>query len=199
MDLTSIYANNGFLGYVDGVEDSISRNKMILDPPLKDCLSRWIKEKYREDHHEMLSSENSNDLINSHIGIVNYYGYKDEVIQDSIKRYYSEYINNNRYCYSKEKDAIITLISIHRYLTIGILPKSGDMKGVQYQLLKKQPYPIGNNNRNNQNITLKKTQRYRIIERGLKNIAELPESNFEEITKKFINILLYHPFDDVNK
>ena len=140
LDLSSIYNKNGFLGYVDGVEDSISRNKMLMDTPLKNCLLEWVKSKYRKSHSKMLKSDH---LSTEYLRLITFFGFENEIIQDNLKMYYTNYTSNR---YNKVEGTIFDLIDIHKYLTIGILSTSGVTRGVLCHKVERNTYYIDNKN-----------------------------------------------------
>lgn len=79
--------NGVFIGYLDGREDRVSRDKMILDEPLKKCLQTWTREKYRKNYHEM--------IYNNHIAwlyenLIYYCDLENTIIDDNIRYLYAQ-------------------------------------------------------------------------------------------------------------
>ena len=54
--LNKYYDYDGFYGYIDGKENSISRNDMILDNQVKKCLQLWAIDKYRKNYSSIISN-----------------------------------------------------------------------------------------------------------------------------------------------
>ena len=108
-----------FIGYLDGIEDNISRNRMNIDEPLlMNCLKVWTKEKYRLNHNKMI---NDSDVADSYMDLTGLCGIEDEIVNDNIERLYTTKGSGIKVNTSKG------LFDIHRYMFVGLKNKAGEI------------------------------------------------------------------------
>ena len=86
--LDKYYNFDGYFGYIDGKENSISRNDMILDNQVKKCLQLWAIDKYRKNYSSIISDFNKqhpfrNLIIFSELG--------DFIANENIKYIYANH------------------------------------------------------------------------------------------------------------
>ena len=193
LELHDNYNYCGFLGYVDGIEDGISRNEMILDNSLKKCLQVWAKKKYRENRNQMIVSESLSD---SYQRLISFCGLKEEMIQDNLRWFYFA----NRDCI--EVGTINGLIDIHKVLSVGVLKNSGRIRGYNRKDIKLLFDASVNEEEKNRILeNIKRDEKVEVV--GLVNelvrINDMPASYYTEILEKYWKLLMLHPFTDGNK
>jgi len=111
--------DSGFIGYLNGKENSISRNQMNIDEPLMNCLKAWTKKKYQENHEKML---NNSSIADAYCKLVNFCELEDTLVNDNIRRLYENKGSEI------EVKSIRGLMNIHYYLYVGINSSAGNLK-----------------------------------------------------------------------
>ena len=203
--------DSGFIGYLNGKENSISRNQMNIDEPLMNCLKAWTKKKYQENHEKML---NNSSVADAYCKLVNFCELEDTLVNDNIRRLYENKGSEI------EVKSIRGLMNIHYHLYVGINSSAGNLKlanSVQLGMeeidaildftksgktldelseklseelseeLSHIPYKIRNILRDNDD-----GQKERLIE--LLSINNKPESSADEIISKYCDYLIVYPF-----
>lgn len=110
LDITDSF-DKAFVGYLNGKENSISRNHMNLDKPLMNCLSAWTKKKYLENYDKILNNE---DVADHYRELVHFCKLENALVNENIKRLYK---NKGSVI---EVESIRGLMDIHRHLYVGI-------------------------------------------------------------------------------
>ena len=203
--------DSGFIGYLNGKENSISRNQMNIDEPLMNCLKAWTKKKYQVNHEKML---NNSSIADAYCKLVNFCELEDTLVNDNIRRLYENKGSEI------EVKSIRGLMNIHYHLYVGINSSAGNLKlakSVQLgmeeidaildftksgktldELSEEQfedlsedlshiPYKIRNILRDNDD-----GQKERL--KKLLTINNKPESSADEIIRKYGDYLIVYPF-----
>lgn len=110
--------NQGYIGYLDGKGNNISRNQMNFDKSLLDCLQTWTMKKYRENYDIMLQDRS---IAYYYRRLISFCKFDIIIINDNIKRLYATK------GLGIELGTIKGLIDIHRYLFIGIDNNAGEL------------------------------------------------------------------------
>ena len=110
--------NQGYIGYLDGKGNNISRNQMNFDKSLLDCLQTWTMKKYRENYDIMLQDRS---IAYYYRRLISFCKFDIIIINDNIKRLYATK------GLGIELGTIKGLIDIHRYLFIGIDKNAGEL------------------------------------------------------------------------
>lgn len=200
LDVPTIYSGNyGMIGYVDGVEKSISRDKMILDQPLKEGLSIWLKDKYRIWYRKINENEETNRPYYSYGPLVRLCEISEEIILENIKWFYKQYQDD-----SIKKDYwvrdLLGLAGIHEKLFVGIYEGAGRISQFgEDELINLQ---------RSVNSALDKMS---VISHSVNNhtkrrfisilykVSFIPNNSYEQIIEKYCRMLNSHPFNDGNK
>lgn len=186
------YRNNGYIGYLDGIEDSISRNKMILDDPLKKCLQKWANQKYEERYDDIVHSKT---LHHDYLKLIKLCGLQEIIINDNLKRFYTNY------CANIEIGTIIGLSKIRWCLFAGI---ADDADSIFSRLINKNDVKdifglVENNYPKIENLDWIYTK-FELEDASyiidLVRINELPISNYSEIMHKYWKLLVFQRLDD---
>lgn len=105
-----------YIGYLDGIENSLARNKMILDESLKKCLQTWIREKYNNNYDKILTNTR---LAEYYRTFIHFFGFSDIIIIDNLRRIYTVLRSNI------DNGSLKGLMQIHRYLFMGLQSFAG--------------------------------------------------------------------------
>ena len=195
--LSSSFMDNGYIGFLDGFECNISRNKMFLDKPLKRCLQEWTKKKYRKICYEIFNN-GLGDLTHYYYKLIKFCGIDDdEIIKENIRWFFSteQYIPM-----SNMVGTMKCLMKIHLYLTAGIDQFAGKFFYTKDRVVNEYSYQIdGLFDMPNSNFD----DVYKILEStGLRfkkecvkifmllYVNRMPITTYEEIIDKFC--MLYH-------
>ena len=189
------YRNNGYIGYLDGMEDSISRNKMIFDDPLKKCLQKWAIQKYKERYDDIVHSET---LSFYYFKLIKLCGLQGIIINDNLKRFYTNY------CANIGIGTMMGLSMIHCRLFAGIADDAGRIfpRFFNKNHIKVIFGSADNDYPRRENLDWI----YKYYGRedasyifDLVRINELPTSNYSETMHKYCRLLQLHPFYGGNK
>lgn len=104
----------GYIGYLNGIEDSISRNNVVFDISSKKCLQTWAYNKYRKNYNIILDSDNLSVYYSRLIDSLCQMG--GRIMQDNERLLYSTYRDNI------EMGTLSGLFKINRYLLSGVVP-----------------------------------------------------------------------------
>ncbi len=202
--LSSCFMDNGYIGFLDGFECDISRNKMSLDNPLKQCLQEWAKKKYRKIHYELFYND-FGDLSYYYYKLIKFCGIDDEIIKDNTRCFFSseQYILMNNMVGTMK-----CLMKIHLYLTTGIDKFAGKFSYTNDRIVNEYSYQIDelfdNPNSNFDDVykTLESTG-LRFKKECVKifmllYVNRMPITTYEEIIDKFCMLYLTHPFRNSN-
>lgn len=190
-----------YIGYLNGKENSISRNKMNIDNSLLKCLQAWMKEKYLSNYDELIKSNKYLAYVFERLIV--FCRLNDTIIDDNIRRIYAEKRPMN------EVGTMKGLMNIHLSLSVGIVPHAGELKfscggtpnknslcplfdshmRVKNQFLKELGF-IGTSEQKRKDIN--KLQ-------AIIAISNLPATNYKEIIRKYCGYLNIRPFNDCNK
>ena len=196
---TILSDDHGVIGYIEGIGKRISRDKVILDIPLKKQLSKWVKKKYEFNYNLIV---NDKKVAFGYRKLIELCELKDVIANDNIERLYS----------MKPTDITVGTIKgmmkIHLYLFAGVQEYAGIMseksnieyldktaidfifdQAIEIQVFLeklRQPYNRYFRNRDK-----------KIIVCAI--VGLLPASTFKEIINKYCLLLLCHPFVDGNK
>lgn len=101
----------GYVGYVNGIEKSVSRNHFVLEESSKKCLQSWAFLKYRENYDIIIDSNNLSDLY-SHL--VDFCDVTGRLLLDNMCLLYSTYQEKI------EVGTIFGLFRVNHYLHSGV-------------------------------------------------------------------------------
>ena len=183
-----------YLGYLDGRENCLSRNNMILDEPLKRCLQELTKYNYCKNFDEIITHKS---LANNYTTLVDYCGLTDYIYNDNLRRLYATLPY-----YQIEVGTMRCLRFIHHHLFVGV-----DLgAGICFSNVYKPGLDIFSLfDSTKSNMTLKDVlndvtidKEWLDLEKSIR-VSNLPASSYEEIIKKFCEYLNVHPFFDGNK
>lgn len=186
------YDRDGYIGYLDGKENSIDRNKMVLDESLKKCLLRWIKKKYDKAYDNIVVND---EIAIGYCSLIEFCEFKDDIVNENIRRLYTTWRFKN------DLGTIKSLLKIHKYLFAGVDPFSGKFFGGYFseeevEILFDSQQPEWEKTK-----TLYSHKRlydskwvYKVME-----ISQAPVLEYEAIIKKFGSLLTCPMFRDGNK
>lgn len=202
---SKFYLDYGFdalyIGYLNGKENSISRNKMNLDKSLLNCLQTWMKEKYLNNYDEMI--KNDKHLAHVFERLIDFCNLKNIIINDNIRRVYTK---------MQPRDEVGTmkcLMNIHYSLLVGVVSHAGKLKfncGVTPN--NNSLYPLFDSHMRVKNKYLKElgfigtTDQKNMDSEKLQAIiaiSDLPATNYEDIIRKYCGYMNIRPFNDCNK
>lgn len=201
-----------FIGYLDGKENSISRNQMNLDEPLMACLRAWTKEKYQENYGNFLIDSS---IAKAYSKLVDFCNLEDTLVKDNIRRLYEN--KGSRI----DVESIRGLMDIHYYLYVGIDPDAGNFKlshtSVEVEDMDTILYYLKSGKTLDDLLSSYSLEyeEYRIQEmfvkyydvghtfkerlKSLLRINDMPASSDKEIIKKYGEYMKVHPFDGGNE
>lgn len=205
--LSDIFYNsfNGYLGYIDGIEENVSRKKMVFDKSLKKCMQLWVKRKYYMNYDDIISNKN---LADSYHQLISFCGMEDMIVNDNMIRFYS----------NKQLEidigTIKSLIKMHLLFFAGVNNHAGDIKygaeiewGDESTIDALFELPIEKENNCIDSLFWKASKydkdkhdrlwTYKIEK--LVSISKMPASTYEDVINKYCMLVLYHPFQDGNK
>jgi fido (protein-threonine AMPylation protein) len=205
LDFWSVFHNNdGILGYVDGIEYGISRNKMFFDESLKISLKTWVKENYCKDYDDII---NNRPLAKGYEDLISFCMLEDDIAMNNIIRFYATLHSDIQY------GTIESLIMIHYYLFVGVIHNPGEFRFYEelknsktsnetiytkiniYMLLVKS-INYGMSNELLQQLLDKEDD---IMIKRMIIIKYMPASSYDEIIDKYCLLSLCAPFKDGNK
>lgn len=167
---SNLYDNgNGYIGYIDCRENIISRDRVFIDVPLKKSLQDLFMQKYFENHYYII---HLTDLSENYRRFFQFICQDNEVLDDIAKYNAKEIFSNNLQELSDLKEISI-LLKLHRYLFAGIISRPGEFRG---------RFGYGSFDED-------------IIDSRLMKIELMPESEYEEIVSKYMQIMIINPFD----
>ncbi len=176
----SIWVQKGFIGFIDGRENNVSRNDIILDSKTASYLQKWIKERYDADYNKIIDPEES--LSSCYYSAFSYCGMDlNEIVEDNIRTLYVTFKQRD-----VEIGTIKGLMRIHVLLFAGTSTFVG-----QYRVHDVYFYQNGNNKKTNVVST-------GALDDVLRYIEEMPEDSCEQIICKYFKMLIAHPFTDGN-
>lgn len=196
LDMNDSYSNNGYIGYVDGVEDSISRNKMVFDEPLKNCLQSWAKEKYYNKYSDFF---NNNNLAKLYCSFIQFCGIKDDIVSDNMKRLYS----------TKLSEIVVGTMNglrkIHLFMFAGVYEHVREIEATPESVAEKLFVLLDKPNERDRESKLSEILDPLIRDRderieirrlysSLKQISKMPTSNYKEIMYKYYELIKCNPF-----
>lgn len=115
LDIHKLYSfypfEEAFMGYIDGKGVSITRNEMIFDESIKECLRDWIIYHYHEDHDIIMYSPS---LCAQYNRLIKFANIQDDIILYNINHIY-DYIRFTK------TDSINDLLNLHSNLFAGVL------------------------------------------------------------------------------
>lgn len=185
--------DNAFIGYLNGKENSISRNRMNLDKPLMNCLQAWTKKKYKENYDKML---NYSSIVGDYNRLVHFCGLGDTLVNENIRRLYE---NKS---FRINVDSILGLMDIHHRLYVGIKSTAGKYKlsGIEVDMKTMNDVldymQSGKSFADLSNVepTIRRMMRNEYFSlKALCRINKMPASSIDEIIRK------YYKFFKVNK
>ena len=130
LDLQKVYRpRKGFLGYIDGIDNSVSRDKLLKDETLRKCLREWVKKNYRKNYNEILKS---NDLSDEYENLIKYTCLEDEIIKDNVKCVYNYYKNRKL---DNHIGTVVGIVEINKRLYAGVSSTSRRIYGISEDLV----------------------------------------------------------------
>ena len=183
--------NKGYVGYVNGIEKSVSRNSFVFDESSKKCLEAWANNKYRENYDKIIVS---NELSTFYSRLIDSLcQMSGRIIWDNIRLLYSTY-------YEKiEIGTISGLIKINRYILSGavpflLYPAGLQISSIDFEKLFDHSVPKDWKEQKIQEINNISNKFDRDLINALMEIDEMPSSNYNEIIFKYWRISNLHLF-----
>lgn len=203
---------DGFCGYIDGKENSISRNNMILDNQVKKCLQLWAIDKYRKNYSSIISDYNKQYPFQS---LIRFSELENFITNENLKYIYANH-------YSIYQNITIYLIfHIYNFIFAGVYDilhrASIFYRAKNYELVYrfKTLFQTIINNDNSLNVKEFTNEIYHYKYKYYKyndddvividywdrfiKISEMPESNYGVIIDKYCYFCRLHIFEDGNK
>ena len=197
--------NDDFIGYLNGKEMSISRDQMILDKPLMNCLQEWTKKKYSKNYEEMI---NNRLIARNHVDLISFCKIGETLVNDNVQRLYATMGSGI------ELGTIKGLMEIHHYLFVGIYSDAGKMYFNGHDVDMEEMCAIIDlfksgktlNNRSHKlykfRMLFKDNDNGRANKKKIENlikISNMPASSFEKIIRKYLEYLKIETFLVGNK
>lgn len=204
-DLNSVFDKEPHFiaGYLDGKTGNVSRNKVILDNSLINCLRIWAQKKYRMFYNTKIASNKysleTRQIIEKYSKLISFCQLSDSIAHENEKYLYSNYREKPE-IYNKPLGALSSLSVIHRELFWGVFHDSGLMCDYEESELRLIEKVIENDN--NSATSIEKIIEKHVTNSRLRNLFKIcfrPESNYEQIIEKYTLMLSLHPFRDGNK
>lgn len=190
------FIDKSYIGYIDGKEKNISRNDFFLDNPLKICLQKWVKKKYKNNYNDIVSNK---DLSYKYYKLIEICDLKEEILKDNTIRIYATMRNNIQNGTIKE----LCNIHIHMFSGIDYSIKMINLHGGN--LYAEEIFIEKITSGKNECATFDKFYKSDFINiknkenfKDLKTISKMPTSNYEEIVQKYCKIFLFELFTDEN-
>lgn len=176
----SIWVQKGFVGFIDGRENNVSRNDIILDGKTARCLKKWIKERYDAEYNKIIDPEES--LSRCYYSAFTYCGMDlNEIVEGNIRTLYLTFKQRG-----VEIGTIKGLKRIHVLLFAGASTFAGQYRDHdEYFYL----------NENNKKTSAVSTDALGSV---LRYVEKMPEDSYEQIICKYFKMLIVHPFTDGN-
>lgn len=115
---TSLYDSGyGFIGYLDCKENSISRDSVYIDKPLKKTLFKWFEKHYRKNYNRIIQSDKlaeQSELFIYRTGLE--ISLFVDLIKQNVKEIYTKHMRE-----LLDNNSINVLTTIHKYSTAGII------------------------------------------------------------------------------
>lgn len=189
------------LGYLDGKSYNISRNRVILDNLLLKSLKSWATQKYRRfynNHIDELTIPTKNIFL-QYSELIKYIHLSDSIVQDNTRFLYKKYQENQE---NKDESlgTLFNLSDIHKKLFSGIFHDPGQICGYEdweIHIIQANIERDKDSTKSIDQIIEKHTTNTKL--RYLFKICFSPESNFEQIIRKYVLMSNLHPFRDGNK
>ena len=176
-DLTGNYDYLGYVGYLDGIENSINRNGMAFDESLRKCFHKWVRQKYDDLYDKFIVSK---ELADGYSKIIRFCGAEEEIVNDNIRRIYS----------SRQLEVMDGTINglkkIHKYLFIGVDKNAGQFRTQDTGFYR---------NESSKEIRCIRADK---LDNALFNIEKMPENSCNSIIFKYLQMIITHPFTDGN-
>jgi fido (protein-threonine AMPylation protein) len=197
LNLDDCYIFRGYIGYVDGVEGSISRNMMVFD---KKYVQTWAKGKYNLNYNDIIVNK---ILCDRYCRLIHFCGIQDDIVNDNMKHLFSTEL------YRIPVGRMVSLRMIHLLLFAGVYDRARELKSTRESIAEKilalldRPNERGRESLfadiidplvrdNDERIEIKR------LFSSLKQISKMPTSNYEEIMYKYYELIKCHPFYDGN-
>ena len=201
LDLEACYEiDDGYIGYIDGKEDNISRNKMLFDEPLKKCLHQWAKEKYKKNYNDIVIN---NDLAYRYHILMTFCGMINETINDNMRQLFSSHR------FKINAGTLEGLLKIHLCLYSGVNIDAGLIKLylfrgydeqknimalIDSQIGEAETYQKLFKVRNGYYEEYKNVEHDKRVIQNLLQISQMTVFNYEEIIQKYCTLVRFHPF-----
>lgn len=171
-----IFNEKGLIGFIDGKSTDVSRNHFKLDEYTTKLFQKWLKEKYIKNYNRIITEQ---FLSQNYCYAMSYLNINiDEIVTENISNLYATYEQRGI-----EIGTIKGLKSIHIHLFSGINNYAG-----QYRVHNVKFYP-----------SYKTAVDVKGLDDSLQVIDRMPEENLEDIVRKYVKVLIDHPFLDGNK
>jgi fido (protein-threonine AMPylation protein) len=199
--LSDNFEYHGFWGYIDGRENSINRNMMVIDGPLIKSLRIWAKENYIKHYDEIVNT----DLVAyRYRKLIEFCGLKDEIVNENTMCFYVAMRSG------VQVGTMNGLMTIHRYLFKGVDEDAGVLEPLRRnakiteevlsKLFDSQEIKLKCSKILNPYFIYDKSKNYKIKKMDLlMQINAIPAISFKEIMHKYVKLAKCHPFKDGNK
>lgn len=191
-----LHIQDCYIGYIDGKENNISRNEMVLDAPLKKCLQQWTRGKYNNKYKDIIANK---DLAYKYSKLIGLCKLDEDIVYDNTIRIYKTM--RNKYNSGSIKD----LCNIHMYLYTGVYYYAGriNLPGDDFhaeEILKEHI-----NSQTEEFDTFEKFRKSEFIHNkskkkleDLKIISIMPTSKYDEVIQKYCIIYIFELLRDKN-
>ena len=170
----SIWVQKGFVGFINGRENNVSRNDIILDSKTASYLQKWIKERYDADYNKIIDPEES--LSSCYYSAFSYCGMDlNEIVEDNIRTLYVTF---------KQRDVEIGTIKGLKRIHVLLFAGTSTFVG-QYRV---------------HNVYFHQDGVYTgTLDDALRYIEKMPEDSYAGILCKYFKMMIAHPFEDGNR
>ena len=185
-----------YIGYLEDKKYSLSRNELLFDEPLMNCLRAWTKKKYRQNYYKMIKDWHLVLFIQK---MIEFCDLEDAIVKENEKHLYSTMRSKI------ELGTIKGLIQIHKYLFVGVRINEGDLNtaagGINLiDLLKDKIAALFDSPLSGKEFDIELNragifdEKRRAHFRMLMDVNYLPTSEYKEIIYKYLALYGAEPF-----